>query len=135
MMQLLRYGVVGVLNSGIGYAVIFVCMGVFGWRPVTSNIAGYAVGIVISFVLNRNFTFRSIGAAGSELRRFLLIFALAYLANLAVLLVMVHWVEMAAGWAQVVAGVVYFVLSFVLSKFYVFADRSQQRGCRRPDRA
>ncbi|VWX60473.1 GtrA family protein [Burkholderiales bacterium 8X] len=125
MMQLLRYGLVGVLNTGLGYAVIFLSMGVLDWRPVPSNIAGYAVGLIVSFLLNKNFTFRSRGPARGELKRFLLIFGLAYLANLGVLVLLVNVMDVPAGWAQVVAGVVYFALSFVLNKFYVFADRAQ----------
>ena len=133
MMQLIRYAFVGVLNTGLGYAVIFLCMGVFDWSPVASNVAGYAVGFVVSFVLNRSFTFRSTGAARGELKRFLLIFALAYLANLAVLVLLVHAAGMGGGWAQVVAGIVYFALSFVLNKYYVFVDGVEHRSRRRPD--
>lgn len=135
MMQLIRYAFVGVLNTGLGYAVIFLCMGVFDWSPVSSNVAGYAVGFVVSFLLNRTFTFRSTGRARGELKRFLLIFALAYLANLGVLVLLVHAAGLAAGWAQVIAGIVYFALSFVLSKYYVFVDGSEHQDARRPDHA
>ncbi|GAA4337537.1 hypothetical protein GCM10023165_15620 [Variovorax defluvii] len=126
-MELIRYAFVGVLNTGLGYAVIFLCMGVLDWSPVASNIAGYAVGFVVSFTLNRSFTFRSKGPARRELRRFLLIFALAYLANLAVLVLCVHAMGLDGGWAQVIAGFGYFGLSFALSKYYVFAEGAGHR--------
>lgn len=125
MIQLLRFTLVGLLNTGLGYAVIFACMGWLGWNPFASNVAGYAVGMLVSFTLNRQFTFRSTGDARREGARFLLIFLLAYLANLIVLWLLVRWLQLDVVVSQVLAGVVYFGMSFVLNKYYVFADRSR----------
>ena len=50
------------------------------------------------------------------------IFLLAYLANLAVLVLLIRHAGVHEGAAQVLAGVVYFGLSFVLNKYYVFAE-------------
>lgn len=121
----------GVLNTGLGYAVIFMCMGWLGWGGVSSNMAGYAVGFVTSFILNKRFTFQSTGRARRELARFLLIFLLAYLANLGVLVVLTHGLDMHVGWAQLVAGAVYFVCSFLLNKYYVFADSNSHGSDRK----
>jgi putative flippase GtrA len=120
MKQLLRFATVGVVNTGLGYAVIFACMYIAGLDAVVSNVLGYAVGLVASYVLNRTYTFRSAAKAPTEIVRFLSIFLLAYLANLGTLLVLIRQAGMHEGVAQAVAGVVYFVLSFVLNKYYVF---------------
>lgn len=119
-MQMLRFVLVGVVNTGLGYAVIFACMYLLNWGPVASNMAGYAVGLVASYLLNRTFTFRSAARPVQEILRFVGIFLLAYLANLATLVVLVRYIGLHEGAAQIVAGVVYFCLSFVLNKFYVF---------------
>ncbi|RST54308.1 GtrA family protein [Variovorax sp. MHTC-1] len=121
MKQLLRFAAVGVVNTGLGYAVIFACMYLVGLGAVTSNVLGYAVGLVVSYLLNRSFTFRSVEAPRREIIRFVAIFLLAYLANLAVLILLVHYAGVHEGVAQVLAGIVYFGLSFVLNKYYVFA--------------
>ena len=120
MKQLLRFAAVGVVNTGLGYAVIFACMYIAGFNAVVSNVLGYAVGLVASYVLNRTYTFRSAAKAPSEIVRFLAIFLFAYLANLGTLLVLIRQAGVHEGIAQAVAGVVYFVLSFVLNKYYVF---------------
>jgi len=78
---------------------------------------------VVSDLLNRSFTFRSSGAPHAEIVRFLAIFALAYVANLAMLIFLVRRVGMHAGLAQVIAGIVYFALSFILSKYFVFSTK------------
>jgi putative flippase GtrA len=121
MKQLLRFATVGVVNTGLGYAVIFACMYLVGLGAVTSNVLGYAVGLVVSYLLNRSFTFRSAAAPLREIVRFVAIFLLAYLANLAVLILLIRHAGVHEGVAQVLAGVVYFGLSFVMNKYYVFA--------------
>lgn len=120
MKQLLKFALVGVLNTSLGYAVIFGCMYAFGLGAVVSNVIGYACGLVVSYSLNRNFTFRSAAARRAEMVRFVAIFLLAYLANLGVLLLLIRRFGMHEGAAQAVAGVAYFGLSFVLNKYYVF---------------
>lgn len=120
MKQLLRYGAVGVVNTGVGYGIIFGCMYLAGLGPVPSNIAGYAVGLIVSYTLNRTFTFRSTGSQRKELPRFVVLFMVAYLANLGVLILLVRVLRVHEGVSQVLAGVVYFALSFVLNKYFVF---------------
>lgn len=121
MKQLMRFAAVGVVNTGLGYAVIFACMYLLGLGAVLSNVLGYAVGLVVSYILNRTYTFRSAAAAQGEILRFISIFLLAYLANLAALMLLIHRIGMHEGGAQLLAGVVYFGLSFILNKYYVFA--------------
>ncbi|MEJ8847068.1 GtrA family protein [Variovorax rhizosphaerae] len=121
MKQLMRFAAVGVLNTAVGYAVIFGCMYLLGLSAVVSNVLGFAVGLVISYVMNRRFTFRSVASAPREMLRFVLIFLLAYFCNLGVLLLLIKSVGMHEGIAQVPAGIVYFGISFILNKYYVFA--------------
>lgn len=126
MSQLLRYAAVGVLNTGIGYAVIFGCMYLLGIGAVVSNVIGYAVGVVFSYVMNRSFTFKSVASPHAEIARFAVIFAVAYLANLGVLMLLIRVWNLHEGLSQIVAGVVYFALSFALNKYYVFATAHGQ---------
>ena len=120
MKQLLKFAMVGVLNTTLGYAVIFACMYVLGIDAVVSNVIGYAFGLVVSYSLNRSFTFRSAADRRAEMVRFVAIFVLAYGANLGVLVLLIHRFGFHEGAAQAAAGVAYFGLSFILSKYYVF---------------
>lgn len=122
----LRFATVGVVNTLIGYAVIFLCMYGLGLGPVTSNVLGYAVGLVVSFVLNRTYTFRSRVAAGPQALRFAVFFGLAYLLNLGILLWLTREVGVASGIAQLAGGVAYFVVFFLLSRYFVFAPSSDR---------
>ncbi|MEN3110442.1 GtrA family protein [Uliginosibacterium paludis] len=122
--QFVRYASVGVFNTIIGYGTIFILMYGCGVGPEASNAAGYGVGMVFSFFANRKYTFSSENSVGLEFLKFLCVFAVAYLLNLIVLIVLVRGVGFHAGWAQAVSGVVYVGASFVMNKFFVFSTRT-----------
>lgn len=120
MNQFARFLLVGVANTALGYLVIFGCMYLAGLSPELSNAAGYAVGLLVSYFLNRNFTFKSDQRLSTELVRFTLVFLTAYMANLVVLIVLVRALAIHAGASQVIAGVIYIGTTYVLNKHYVF---------------
>lgn len=82
--QLLRYGLVGLANTAVGYGLILVGLWL-GMGDYPANAFGFAIGLCFSFFANRAFTFSRRGPiAAPEVGRFLACFALAYAANLAV---------------------------------------------------
>ena len=79
-----RFLTVGVANTTVGFAVIVLARETLGFGHLTANAIGYAAGLLVGFTLNRAWTFRHTGSASAALWRFLLVFAVAYLANLAI---------------------------------------------------
>lgn len=128
MNQFIKFLMVGVLNTSLGYAVIFSCMYLAGLSAVASNVTGYLVGLIISYALNRNFTFKSTSKSGLEIARFLFVFLVAYLANLGVLILLIRYAAVHEGAAQVLAGMVYVVTSFLMNKYYVFRSPTLERS-------
>jgi putative flippase GtrA len=120
MKQFSRFLLVGFANTALGYAVIFGCMYLGGLTPELSNAVGYLVGLVVSYFLNRHFTFRSARRRSTEFVRFVIVFLTAYTANLIVLVVLVRGLGSHAALSQVVAGVVYIGTAYLLNKRYVF---------------
>jgi putative flippase GtrA len=88
--------------------------------PESSNVTGYAVGLVASYVLNRKYTFNSKQKRCSEIARFLVGFIIAYAANFVMLVILIHRLEIHEGVSQVLAGLIYVVASFIMNKYYVF---------------
>ncbi len=130
MKEFPRFFLVGVFNTALGYAVIFACMYWLGMRPETSNAAGYGVGLVTSFVLNRRYTFASRGHVGREFLRFVIVFGIAYGLNLGCLLLLVYALGVHAAPSQFIAGAVYVVAAFLMNKHFVFrsADDARRRA-------
>jgi putative flippase GtrA len=121
MRTLTKFSLVGVVNTLVGYAVIFGLMYGVGLGPMASNVAGYAVGMALNFILNRTITFSSRAPLPSELFRFLVAFAVAFVLNLLVLHISIDWTGIDAGLGQLIAGVFYVVIFYLLSKYVVFA--------------
>jgi putative flippase GtrA len=82
--SLIRFLLVGVANTALGLSVIYLAMYVLHFGVVPANALGYGCGIVLSFVLNRNWTFAHDGSQLPALLRFLLVTAVAYSINLGV---------------------------------------------------
>ncbi len=88
--------------------------------PEISNTVGYTVGLVISYALKRRYTFNSKQNRRSEFIRFLTVFVVAFASNFAVLLILIHKINMHEGVSQILAGFFYVVVSFIMNKYYVF---------------
>jgi putative flippase GtrA len=125
MQRVLRYGVVGVLNTLLGYGVILGGLSL-GLGDYPSNILGYSVGLTFSFFVNRSWTFGMTGAiAKREVSGFGIAFMLAYAANLLVLSL-----SRAAGLvdsplAHLAAMAVYSGMFFLITNYWVFAGQGK----------
>lgn len=118
--RLFRFALTGLANSAVGWAVIFGGLWA-GLSGLVANAAGYAVGLLLSFTLNRTYVFGVTGAvAGREVARFLAAFAFAYAVNVAVLLAAQSVLGAQSPWAQLPAIGAYVVIFFLLSQRFVF---------------
>lgn len=119
--QLIKFGLVGVLNTSLTLATIFLLMSALQWSPYWANAAGYSLGLLTSFTLNRRWTF---GAAHDpyQLPRFLFAVLIAYGANISLLHVLIDGLAVDPYCAQLASMIGYTLLSFVLTKCFVFAE-------------
>ncbi|MEM6905603.1 MAG: GtrA family protein [Pseudomonadota bacterium] len=116
--ELIRFGLVGVLNTAVGGGVIFALHFGAGLGLVWANLLGYVAGLLCSFVLNNAWTFGGDGSWRAALR-FLLAFGVSYGVNLGVLFGLIH-LGLAVVPAQLAAMIAYTAVFFVLSKLFVF---------------
>jgi putative flippase GtrA len=128
--QFARYLAVGIANTLFGYVLIFGFMFVAGWSPEASNVAGYSIGLITSYLLNRSITFRSINQRGSEFLRFVAVFLISFGANFAALWVMLHVLGVEDWIAQIVAGFFYVGMSYLLNRAFVFSNATAGRASR-----
>jgi putative flippase GtrA len=85
--RLLRFAAVGLLNTALGYTIILTGL-TLGYGDILSNILGYAGGLILGFVLNRRWTFSdAIHLRKGAVLRYAASFAVAYGANLTVVLI------------------------------------------------
>ena len=117
-----RYAGTGALNTLVGFGVIFLLMWA-GVPPVAANMAGYACGFVLGFVLSKKMVFRSQGGVVGEAWRYVAVFVFAFLLNLAVLKLSLDALAFPAVLAQLAAAGTFTVAMFAMSRLFVFSPR------------
>lgn len=117
LLQFVKYNLVGVVNTLVGFTIIFLLM-YMGFSATLSNMLGYAMGTVVSYILNSKYTFVSSSSKQAVMVKFFMALALAYALNFMVLQVLLTSVNPYL--AQFGAAVVYTLSSFVMMKIYVF---------------
>jgi putative flippase GtrA len=121
---LIKFVVVGSANTVLGLASIFLIKWQLGFSDVFANLFGYMIGLAFNFSLNRVWTFRHSGSLPLTLIRYLLVFAFAYLINLATTLIAIRSFGINSYLAQVVGIVPYSITFYIGSRYYAFVPVS-----------
>lgn len=86
--QLIRFVLVGILNTLVTLFVIFFCKSILEVNDYVSNALGYVAGVLNSFIWNRNWVFQSHGNVKREVTLFFIGFALCYCVQFAIVWVL-----------------------------------------------
>lgn len=117
--QLVRFSAVGLLNTAIGLGMIALAM-MLGATPTLANVIGYATALPVSFLLNKTWTFDDRDRSAPQVPRFILIFVIAYGANLLALQILVNGFLIDPYVAQFFSACVYSCTFFTGCKVAVF---------------
>jgi putative flippase GtrA len=116
----LRFLIVGVVNTLLGYGVIMFLSVRVGASPIVANISGYVIGGVCSYFLNHGFAFASRQMHMFAVPRFVLTWVLCYLLNLVVLLTCLSTFNLPANLSQALSVIIYTVAFYMASRSFVF---------------
>ncbi len=117
------YATIGIVNSILGYSIIFASMYFFKLSPELSNFIGYGIGIFTAYILNRNFNFKSNVNFFKGYLKFLSSMIVSYLLNLLTVAVSFRIFKINPYLSQIFGGIVYFITGYSFSKFYVFKQK------------
>jgi len=120
LVQFLSYNAVGIVNTIVGFGIVFGMM-LLGASASVSNMVGYGIGSVVSYFLNKRYTFNVEQNSKSMAIKFFAVLGVAYLINFAVLQGLLYN-GTNPYMAQVIAATTYTVSSFVLAKYLVFKE-------------
>lgn len=130
--SLVRFGLVGVLNTVVGTTIMFVLYNKLHCTYWQSSFANYFFGSILSFFLNKYFTFRSKKRSWAEVGRFIINIAVCYLLAYGISKpLMLH---LLAGYSQqfrenvaMLFGMVLFVaLNYLGQRFFTFRKDSNK---------
>lgn len=73
-----RFLLVGIINTLVGLSVMYLCLHGFSFSYWESTFIGNTIGAIVSYLLNRTFTFKSNAAVGSSMFRFAAVILICY---------------------------------------------------------
>lgn len=113
-----RYALVGVLNTVVGYGVFYLCLRL-GVGHLPALAVSYAVGVIHSFFWNRLWTFKAQGAMSRQVPRFLAVTGMTFGLNALMLQGLVH-AGLRPDLGQLMCLVVTTVVGFVGHRLWSF---------------
>lgn len=85
-----KYGIIGLVNNAALY-LLFVLLVTLGIRPVLTAGLCYILGVAISYVLNRRWTFESTNSHARDLPRFVVAYGVGLASTLVTIYVLLFW--------------------------------------------
>lgn len=123
--ELFRYGVVGILRTIIGLIIIFVPYNYWGVNYILCNIISYIVGLLVGFILHKNWVFKSNGSWKNESVHYVITFGISYIINIIVLLLYAEIFSFNKNISQVFAIVGFIITNYSLNKFWTFGTKKK----------
>jgi putative flippase GtrA len=126
MAQFIRFLFVGVANTSVSIACIFIAMSLFKIDYRIANAIGYLIGFGLSFVLNRTWTFRHHGRWLPSFASWLIVSGIAYMCNFLVIITLHANFGFGDYLAQVGGIIAYTPVSFFGARLIAFRSRQPQ---------
>ena len=120
LIQFLTFNLVGLVNTIFGFSLIFSLM-FMGLSATVSNVIGYFFGAILSYYLNKKYTFKSKEKNSSEAIKFFTVLFISYIINFIILQLLITRTDPYL--AQLISAIAYTVSSFILAKFFVFKNK------------
>jgi putative flippase GtrA len=127
-LSFVRFGLVGLSNTAVGFMVIYLCLRVLSFGDFAANATGYVAGFLWSFALNRVWTFRHRGPRVRSMARFAVVCVVAYVANVIALMIVRRYFEPASLIPQIVAICVYTIVGYAGSRWFAFPRHESASG-------
>jgi putative flippase GtrA len=120
VVQFLQFGIVGVSNTILAFAVYTVLLKVFGVWYIAASGIGFAVGAVNGFLLNRRWTFKEHTGDSLTPVRWAVVQTCGLAANLALVYAFVGGLALDELVGQACATVIVTVLTFTANRSWTF---------------
>ena len=118
-LQAIRFGIVGFASNLVLYLLYLGLTGLGVGHKFAMSLL-YVVGVLQTFVFNKKWTFNHHGYRNVTLMRYISLYAVGYLINLGVLIVMVDQYGYQHEWVQVAMIFILALFLFVMQKLWVF---------------
>ena len=125
----LKFILVGVVNTLVGTAVMFFCFNVLAWSYWVSSALNYMVGSIVSYLLNKRYTFQQKGNDWHTVWKFIVNVSVCYVLAYGLAKPFVAWLLSGVttniqGNAALFVGMVLFIgFNYIGQRFWAFSTR------------
>lgn len=136
--KLLKFILVGILNTLVGTAIMFGLYNLAGCSYWVSSAANYVIGSILSYVLNKKFTFQHRGQIAQSALRFAGNIAVCYLlaygiAKPAVRSILTGATQQVQENIAMLAGMILFTgFNYLGQRYFVFGEKNEEKTSNRP---
>jgi len=92
--RFVRYCVVGVIGTIVHFATTIALVEIGRLDPVVASVIGFVAALLVSFVLNRQWTFASQAAVSTSLARYVAVSVFGFLLNIAIMAAVTKWLNL-----------------------------------------
>lgn len=125
--ELLRYAATGLASNGALYAA-YLLLSSWGLEYEAAMTVTYATSVAFTFIMNRHWTFAHRGAMSPALIRYVTLYTLGYVANLAALTWAVDVIGLPHQWTMAALIVISAMVIFLAQKYWVFPAKAHASG-------
>ncbi|MFC4799967.1 GtrA family protein [Neobacillus sp. GCM10023253] len=132
----IRFLIVGVINTIVGLTTMYVLLNGLRLSYWWSTLLGNIVGAGVSFILNRNFTFKNEAAIGGTFVRFVFVIGICYFVSYSLGLKLAIWFleklslfpkEFAKDLAVLIGTGIYTIMNYLGQKHFVFKGAEKSK--------
>lgn len=117
--SIVRFGFVGVINTGVDFLVFSLLYSFFGLDKLLCQIAGYGMGIVNSFIMNKLWTFENKKTRFNTINQ-LVLFVIVNLVSLGISLIGLQVLDINVYAAKIIVTIFAQVVNYCGYRFWVF---------------
>lgn len=128
----IKFLLVGVVNTLVGTSIMFLFYNVFHLGYWFSSASNYVAGSIVSYLLNKFFTFKNNEKSLKSIFRFVVNISVCYLVAYGVAKPVVHWMfgflsaSLRDNVAMLAGMGIFVVLNYLGQRFFVFKSGGQE---------
>ena len=124
MIQIILYGIFGVLTTALNIWLYWACTRLLGLEVVASTVIAWIIAVLFAYWSNRKFVFHS---QSPEIFREAVEFFVARLAtgimDVAIMYVCVDVLKFPDVWIKTFSNILVIILNYIASKIYIFTEK------------
>lgn len=129
-----RFIIVGIINTAVGTAVMFIAYNLLGCGYWASSALNYIIGSIVSYFLNKYFTFRDYEKGFKKIVRFVLNISICYFLAYGIAQNIVYWIlsgydlQIRDNVSMITGMGLFVILNYLGQRLFVFSTSRKKRG-------